>query len=100
MNFLKNIPRKWIVFIVLLLFWIFSLPNPLFKDPLSLVLLDKDEQLLGARIAKDGQWRFPEVDTLPSHFIDCITTFEDKRFYNHFGFDPIGFARAMQQNIK
>jgi len=100
MKFIKNVSLKWIVISVLLLIWFFSLPSPLFKDPLSLVLLDKDEQLLGARIAKDGQWRFPETDTLPSHFIDCITTFEDKRFFSHFGFDPIGFARAMQQNIK
>ncbi len=100
MNHFKRHRRKWIVISVLLIVWFFSLPRQLFKDPLSLVLLDKSEQLLGARIATDGQWRFPQIDTLPAQFIDCITTFEDKRFFNHFGFDPIGFGRAMKQNIK
>lgn len=100
MYFLKKYRLKWIVVSCFLIVWFFSLSRQLFQDPLSLVLLDKNEQLLGARIATDGQWRFPQIDTLPSTFIDCITTFEDKRFFNHFGFDPIGFGRAMKQNIK
>ena len=30
---------------------------------------------------------------------NAIITIEDKRFYRHFGFDPIGFFRAMLKNI-
>ncbi|MFM2377403.1 MAG: hypothetical protein RLZZ165_2500, partial [Bacteroidota bacterium] len=35
----------------------FLLPRQLFNDPLSTVLEDRDGNLLGARIAADGQWR-------------------------------------------
>ena len=46
----------------------FALPEPIFTDPISVVLEDKNEELLGARIAKDGQWRFPNLDTIPENF--------------------------------
>lgn len=100
MTLIKKHRRKLLGFALLLLVWFFSLPNPLFKDPLSTILLDREGDLLGARIAADGQWRFPKVENVPQKFTDCITTFEDKRFFNHLGVDPIGFARAMQQNIR
>ncbi|MDZ7824637.1 MAG: transglycosylase domain-containing protein, partial [Ahrensia sp.] len=29
----------------------------------------------------------------------AVIAIEDRRFYSHFGFDPIGFARAMTRNI-
>lgn len=29
----------------------------------------------------------------------AIVAIEDKRFYSHFGFDPIGFTRAMTRNV-
>ncbi len=80
--------------------YVFCLPRPLFKSPLSVVLEDKNGELLSARIAADGQWRFPESDSLPRKFIQCITTFEDKRFFSHPGVDLLGFGRAMLQNIK
>ena len=46
------------------LFWII-LPDPLFRDPTSTILLDRNNDLLGARIAGDGQWRFPAPDSIP-----------------------------------
>ncbi len=78
----------------------FSLPAQLFSDPISVVLEDKNEELLGARIAKDGQWRFPNVDTIPEKFAKALVTFEDRRFYAHIGIDPIGIGRAISQNIR
>ncbi len=64
-----------------------------------MVLLAKDGSLLGARIAGDGQWRFPQNDTLSSKFKTAIVEFEDKRFYYHPGFDPLAIGRAFFQNI-
>jgi len=37
---------------------------------------------------------------LPPHLVDAVLATEDRRFYHHFGFDPIGFARAMVSNIQ
>lgn len=86
---------------VLLLLWyfFFVLSSPLFNNPLSLVLLDRNGELLGAKIALDGQWRFPQTDSLPEKFAICLTTFEDKRFYTHIGFDLRAIIRAIRQNL-
>ncbi|GAB4139487.1 MAG: penicillin-binding protein 1C [Bacteroidia bacterium] len=62
-------------------------------------MLDKNGILLGARIAEDEQWRFPERTVVPEKFRQCLIQFEDRNFYYHPGFNPVAFARAMQQNI-
>jgi len=96
----KKHPRKTLALMVVILiaYW-FCLPKPLFNDPTCMVLEDKEEYLLGARIASDGQWRFPQNDTIPEKFIQAIIEFEDRRFYQHPGVDPIGILRALKQNV-
>ena len=81
------------------LFW-FSLPRPLFDDPYSTVLLDRNGELLGARIADDGQWRFPTVDSLPMKYKKAAILFEDRYFYYHPGVNPLSLLRALLQNLK
>lgn len=86
--------------VLLFIAYYFSLPENLFHDPYSTVLEDRDGRLLGALIAGDGQWRFPDGKDVPEKFKDAIITFEDKRFYKHPGADFLSLARATQQNIK
>ena len=81
------------------LFW-FSIPSPLFSDPTCTVITDNRGELLNASIAKDGQYRFPESDSIPSKFAKCIVAFEDKHFYKHPGVNPFSICRAIYQNIK
>ena len=90
------------LFSVAFLFWwlFFALPSTLFKDPTSTVLEDNSGKLLAARIATDGQWRFPQIDTVPYKFEQCIIAFEDREFYHHPGFRLGSFLRAMKQNFK
>jgi penicillin-binding protein 1A len=38
------------------------------------------------------------LDEVPQHFIDALLSMEDRRFYYHFGVDPIGLARAAMEN--
>jgi len=96
------IGRGWglLFFLTLLTWFILSLPNKLFNTPTSYVLEDRDGNLLSASIAADGQWRFPSNKKIPQKFIDCITTFEDRRFFYHPGVDPIAICRAIIKNIK
>jgi len=89
-----------LVVILLLVFYALSLPRQLFKTPVSTVIFDKNNNLLGAHIASDEQWRFPQNDSVPQKFATCLINFEDKRFYRHFGIDIRAFARAISQNIK
>ena len=74
-------------------------PHPLFTQPYS-TLLYSSETLLGARIATDGQWRFPPKQTVPERFAICLQQYEDKRFRYHPGVDVIAIARALYQNIQ
>lgn len=89
-----------VLFLGLLLWFWFSLPKKLFHAPTSYVIEDKDNNLLNASIAADGQWRFPQDRNVPQKFIDCITTFEDKRFFKHPGVDPVALGRALIKDIK
>jgi len=86
--------------ILLGVWFAFCLPKPLFTTPTSTILEDEDGRLLAGRIATDGQWRFPKSDSLPEKFIQSIRYFEDEYFYQHPGFNPVSFGRAMKQNIE
>lgn len=68
--------------------------------PCSTLLYSAEGELLGARIAPDGQWRFPAADSLPDKFVDCLLTYEDKRFFYHPGIDPAAIFRAIRLNGK
>lgn len=84
---------------LLLIAYYFCLPRKLFVTPTSYVVEDSNGELLSAAIANDGQWRFPGDKDVPEKFAACITTYEDKRFYHHWGVDPIAMGRAVKQNI-
>ncbi|NVN93771.1 MAG: penicillin-binding protein 1C [Bacteroidetes bacterium] len=88
------------VFGIILIFFWFSLPKPLFVEPTSTVLRDQNGELLGAKIAADGQWRFPETTHVPEKFAKAIVQFEDKHFYHHLGFNPVSMIRALYLNIR
>jgi len=76
------------------------LPKQLFKDPTATIITSKNDKLLGAQIAKDGQWRFPHNDSIPEKFKTCIIQFEDEYFYKHPGFNPVSIFKALRENLK
>jgi penicillin-binding protein 1A len=59
-------------------------------------------------LANDGKTRLAtygdlhgklvRVETLPPHMIQALLSIEDRRFYYHFGVDPIGLVRAIYVN--
>ena len=97
---IKINPKKAFFLVLLLLMYFFSLPQTLFKVPYSTVIESKEGELLAAKIATDGQWRFPEQDSIPNRFKDCAINFEDEYFYYHPGFNPIAIFKAIIQNQK
>jgi penicillin-binding protein 1A len=64
----------------------------------SLTYLDRS----GAEIAVRGSQYAPpvDVDSLPPYVPAAFVAIEDRRFYHHPGFDPIGMARALGRDIK
>ncbi|MEQ3655674.1 MAG: penicillin-binding protein 1C [Dokdonia sp.] len=101
--FLKRPSRRrllaYIGVILIGVYWVFCLPDKLFDDPLSTVVESSKGDLLGARIASDGQWRFPALDSVPYRFEQCLLLFEDEYFYEHPGCNPVAMSKALYQNI-
>lgn len=64
----------------------------------SITYLDRN----GALIATRGTQMAPpaDLDSLPDYVPAAFIAIEDRRFYNHPGFDPIGMARAMVTNMR
>ena len=84
---------------VVLLLGFVLLPPARVSAPCSTVLEDAQGHLLGAVIATDGQWRFPESDSIPYKYEQCLLAFEDAYFYYHPGVNLLAIARAMRQNV-
>ena len=77
-----------------------------FPDPLSLAhrqhtpnihILARD----GAEIASRGvSADYMPLDLLPAHVVDAVIATEDRRFFSHWGIDPIGLTRATIANLR
>ena len=82
--------------------WAHSLgPAPLGKNlEYSHVVLDREGRLLRAYAATEGRWRLPvaERDVDP-RFLKLLFTYEDKRFREHHGIDPLSMGRAAVQLV-
>jgi len=75
-------------------------PVPRFDKPYSTVLTAKNGELLGAKIADDGQWRFPATDGYSSKYIACLLEYEDRWFFLHPGFNPVSFVKSFRDNMQ
>ena len=106
MKIVRKVVRKrslyyWIaaivaLYLVLLLLW----PRHLFREPTSTVAYDREMRLLGAKIAADQQWRFPESEAVPEKFAKALICYEDSWFRFHPGFNPYALGRAAYLNLK
>lgn len=48
--------------------------------------------------SKNSEWM--DLEAMPQTFIDAVISIEDRRFYQHFGIDPIRIAKALWVNAK
>jgi penicillin-binding protein 1C len=80
--------------------WIVSLgPVPLdgVKE-ISTTVVDRNSRLLRAYAMDDGRWRLPvKASEVDPTYIDVLLAFEDKRFRQHGGVDPLALGRAAWQ---
>ncbi len=89
-----------LVLVCVLVIAFLCVPIPQVKQSQSSVLYSREGRLLGAKIAADEQWRFPELDSVPAKFESAILNFEDEYFYNHPGVNPVSLVKALVRNIK
>jgi penicillin-binding protein 1A len=67
------------------------------KRPPNIAILASDGSLLANRGETGG--RSVSIKELPPYLPKAFVAIEDRRFYQHYGIDPIGVARALGQNI-
>nr|WP_321454914.1 transglycosylase domain-containing protein [uncultured Cohaesibacter sp.] len=65
--------------------------------PPNVQIVSLDGGLIANRGKTGGQK--VSISTLPPYLVDAVVAIEDHRFFHHFGFDPIGFTRAMVTNL-
>ncbi len=64
----------------------------------TIIIRDKDGKEI-ARMGDNQGERFRIAEMSP-HLINAVIATEDRRFYKHWGVDPIGLARAVVTNIR
>ncbi|MGC1303349.1 MAG: transglycosylase domain-containing protein, partial [Caulobacteraceae bacterium] len=64
----------------------------------SISYLDRNGALLSVR---GSQYAPPvDIDALPAYVPAAFVSVEDRRFYQHWGFDPVGIARAVVADLR
>jgi penicillin-binding protein 1A len=76
----------------------------------SVTALETFQPILGTRLYDDNDELISELHVerrifmplaqIPKTLRDAVIATEDKRFYSHYGVDPIGIARALYQNYR
>jgi penicillin-binding protein 1C len=66
----------------------------------STLVVDRDGRLLRPYTTEEGRWRLPatRADVDP-RFLNLLFAYEDKRFLDHHGVDPLALGRAIAQFI-
>ncbi len=67
------------------------------KRPPNIAILASDGTLLANRGETGG--RVVSIKELPPYLPRAFVAIEDRRFYQHFGVDPVGILRAIGQNL-
>nr|WP_255607379.1 penicillin-binding protein 1C [Ancylobacter sp. Lp-2] len=66
----------------------------------SVEVLDRDGRLLRPFALQDGRWRLAaDPERIDRRYVDMLIAYEDKRFYDHAGVDPLALLRAAWQFV-
>ncbi len=68
------------------------------KRPPNIKILANDGALIANRGDTGGE--FVRIDELPPYLPEAVVAIEDRRFYSHFGVDPLGLVRAAVVNAR
>ncbi len=97
----SSLSAAWVFIIgsAIFIYFTFTLPDPtiagLTHHPSNIRILDSHGRLLNDHGMRINNVR---IDRLPEHLAQAVIAIEDRRFYYHFGVDPIGLVRAAIEN--
>jgi penicillin-binding protein 1C len=77
-------------------------PPPLGESmQFSTLVVDREGRLLRAFATSDGRWRLPvRVDGVDPRYVEVLLGYEDRRFREHAGVDPLATLRALGQLVR
>lgn len=85
----------------MMVYYTISFPHPLAmrsKERAPVIrILARDGSVLAERGAAHD---YMPLDLLPRHVVGAVVAIEDRRFFDHAGLDPWGFARALFTNLR
>jgi penicillin-binding protein 1C len=89
------------VLFLLVFYFSIPVPDPVFKEDYSTVILDENNEILRVFLNHEEQWCFPPDDAkqIPEKLKQAVLFYEDQYFFWHPGFNPVAILRAMYQNI-
>ncbi len=98
---------KYLFFTIFLFFisiFILNWLSPVDTSPLtkvSKVIYSDSKEWLFVETSPEQKWRFAtDSKRVDPNFIKILLAYEDKRFYKHWGLDPLAMSRAILQLIK
>jgi penicillin-binding protein 1C len=67
-------------------------------EDLSRAVVAADGSILRVFTSDDDMWRLPtRLEDVDPRYIELLVSYEDKRFWSHYGVDPLAVIRAMGQ---
>lgn len=70
----------------------------LYKQTLSVTFYDRDNNVIGHRGMRLDDSK--QLKDYPLYLLQAVLSIEDRRFYKHWGIDPVGIARALHNNLR
>lgn len=78
--------------------WVAATEVPPVLSETSVEVVDRDGRLLRVFPVEDGRWRLGiKPSGVDPDFIDMLLRYEDRRFWEHAGVDPLALIRAVAQ---
>ena len=97
-TFLLWFSFAFLTFFLLIYTYALFAPLKLDEQQQQITLYDcNGEVLYESNFGENSEW--VPIDDIPQEVQDAFVAVEDKRFYNHFGFDPIRLVKAAQNNL-
>ncbi|MCC5877174.1 MAG: PBP1A family penicillin-binding protein [Candidatus Sumerlaeia bacterium] len=82
--------------------WLYDPPPidefEIYNPPEATVILDRDGQVVSALY--EQRRHVVGLNALPEYLPNAFIAIEDERFYQHYGVDPLGIARAAWMNMR